>query len=95
MTSLALLIALLPLLPSRFSGTTRDAAAAPTTQPIEKSAPTTQPTLGKHSSETQSVHRGTLTVPIDGQGYLEPIDPLEVRIRPKVYVGELTITDIA
>ena len=94
MNSLALLIALLPLLPSRFSGTTRDAVAAPTTQPVEKGAPTTQLSSGQHSQETQSVHRGTLTVAIDGQGYLEPVDPLEVRIRPKVYAGELAITQI-
>ena len=94
MKALALILALLPLLPSKFSGTTNDAASAPTTRPSEASAPATQPS-GQHSQITQSVHRGTLTIAIDGQGYFEAIDPLEVRIRPKVYAGELTITQIA
>jgi len=90
----ALILALLPLLPSRFSGTTNDAASAPTTRPSETSTPATQP-AGQHSQATQSVHRGTLTIAIDGQAYFEPIDPLEVRMRPRAYAGELTIAQIA
>lgn len=98
MKALALVLALLPLLPSHFSSTTKDAASEPTTRPADKASADKKSSetesATKPSQETQSVHRGTLTVAVDGTGYLEPVDPLEVRIRPKVYGGELTIAHV-
>ncbi|HXE55367.1 MAG TPA: hypothetical protein VN541_20250 [Tepidisphaeraceae bacterium] len=32
---------------------------------------------------------------IEAKGYIEPVDPLEVRIRPRLYSGELTIAYLA
>ena len=68
-----------------------DTPAPPTTATSQPSAlPATAP-----SAQTSLVHRGDLELTIDAQGYLEPIDPFEVRIRPKSYGGELTILAIA
>jgi multidrug efflux pump subunit AcrA (membrane-fusion protein) len=46
------------------------------------------------SAATTAVKRGSLPMKFDASGYLEPIDPFDVRIRPKAYGGELTITAI-
>lgn len=88
MNTLAMLLALLPLLPSRSGHTTGEGSSAPTTQ---RSDTTTQPT---EHGPTVSVHRGTLTTAVDAQGYFEPVDPLDVRFRPKAYSGELTIASL-
>ena len=86
--ALAVTLALLPLLPSRSGHTTSEAPGAPTTQ---SSHPTSQP--AGHDA-TMSVHRGTLTTAVDAQGYFEPVDALDVRIRPKAYGGELPIASL-
>lgn len=60
-------------------------------------APATQPsttTATKPAADVTAVKRGSLSLSIDAQGSFEPIDPFEVRIRPKLYNGELTITAI-
>lgn len=57
-------------------------------------APPAPPTTGPSAPTTQ-VHRGNLALSIDAQGYFEPVDDFEVRIRPKGYGGELTIVSIA
>lgn len=87
MNTLVMLLALLPLLPSRSGHTTRDASSAPTTQRSDATQPTER-------GPTVSVHRGTLTTAVDAQGYFEPVDPLDVRFRPKAYAGELTIASL-
>ena len=89
MKLLAVTLVLLPLIPSGFSASPSAVAPPPSTQPVVKPSPTTQPSGG-----VISVHRGTLSAVVDAQGYFEPIDPFEVRFRPKVYTGELTITSI-
>ena len=90
MNTLGLLLVLLPLLPPRFAQTGSDAAPA-TTQPITRSeGPATQP-----AGPTISIHRGALTTVVDATGYFEPIEPLEVRVRPKAYGGELTVKSVA
>lgn len=82
MTRLALILALLPL------RGLHAAANAP-------DHPATQPSATVAHDKTVSVHRGDLTTSIDAQGYIEPVDGLEVRVRPKVYSGELTIASAA
>lgn len=64
-------------------------ASAPATQPAT-THPATQP-----AADTTTVKRGALSITIDSQGSFEPIDLVEVRIRPKAYNGELTITSVA
>jgi multidrug efflux pump subunit AcrA (membrane-fusion protein) len=44
------------------------------------------------SSTEPSTHAAADT---DVEGYLQPVDPLEVRLRPKAYTGDLTIVSIA
>lgn len=88
MNALAMILALLPLLPSKPAHTTGDASAMPTTQ---RSEATTQPS---ERGPTISVHHGTLTTAVDAQGYFEPVDPLDVRFRAKAYAGELTIASL-
>jgi HlyD family secretion protein len=63
-------------------------------------ASTTQPTTSPSTSAatepaTTVVKRGSLPMKFDASGYFEPVEPFEVKIRPKVYAGELTITAIA
>ena len=41
------------------------------------------------------VHRGSLAAEVEAQGYFEPEEPFDVRVRPKVYSGEMTIKAIA
>ena len=87
MNTLVTLLALLPLLPSKSGHTTGEASSAPTTQRSEA-------TPRSERGPTVSVHRGTLTAAVDAQGYFEPVDPLDVRFRPKAYAGELTIASL-
>ena len=79
---------LLALLISSLSFVNLAHADGPTTAPAT-SAPATQP-----AAATTTVKRGSLSITIDTQGSFEPIDPFEVRIRPKAYTGEMTITSI-
>jgi HlyD family secretion protein len=41
------------------------------------------------------VKRGSLALRFEASGYFEPVDPVEVRIKPKAYAGELTIEHVA
>ena len=86
MISLAITLALLPL---KNSHAPLEAPNTATTRPaveiVKKSAST---------DATAAVRRGDLTTAIDALGYLEAVDPMDVRIRPKAYGGELTITSV-
>lgn len=86
MIALALTLALLPTQPAH--GTTERPDVA-TTQ--SDHAPSS--TDAKKPS-TVSVHRGSLGGAVDAQGYFEPAEPYDLRIRPKVYQGELAIKSI-
>ncbi|HWP40845.1 MAG TPA: biotin/lipoyl-binding protein, partial [Tepidisphaeraceae bacterium] len=57
------------------------------------SAPATLPKPA--DDELTTVTTGTIEAVIELDGYFEPIDPLEVRIRPKAYQGALEIKSIA
>jgi HlyD family secretion protein len=50
---------------------------------------------GEKNEPTISVHRGTAAPDVEAQGYFEPAEPFDVRIRPKAYNGELKIGKIA
>jgi multidrug efflux pump subunit AcrA (membrane-fusion protein) len=52
-------------------------------------APSTQTT------ETTPVTRGTITALIEADGYLEPIEPVEIRVRPESYQGDLKVKSVA
>src|SRR5206468_776794 len=41
------------------------------------------------------VKRGAIHPHIDADGFFEPIDPLEVRVRPEAFVGDLKIVSLA
>ena len=83
----------LALLPAKFFHSSADASNAPATQTSEVAVDQHGPSEGEKA--TLSVNRGSLSDSIDAQGYFEPVDPFEVRIRPKTYSGELTIKSIA
>lgn len=90
MRVLALTLALLPLNPPHGS---TEVPSLPTTQPAaEKAGPASD---SNEKGQTVSVHPGSLATVVDAQGYFEPVDAFEVRIRPKVYAGELTIVAAA
>ncbi len=52
------------------------------------SAPATQP------APTSVVKRGSLSLDIEVQGSFDPVDAFEVRLRPKAYIGEMTINAV-
>src|SRR4051812_39564088 len=59
---------------------------------------TTQSTTQFTTKESEAPNhptRGNLTPRIETDGYFEPIDALEVRIRPEAYQGELKIVSAA
>jgi HlyD family secretion protein len=85
--ALALTLALLPTKPAH---ATADVPPVPSTQPAEATARS-----DSKKESTISVHRGSLANAVDAQGYFEPAEPYDLRIRPKVYAGELTIKSIA
>jgi HlyD family secretion protein len=85
--ALALTLALLPTKPAHVK---TGLSTAPSTQSAHAPA---QAELNKQP--TISVHRGSLSGTVDGQGYFEPTEPWDIRIRPKVYAGEMTIQSIA
>src|SRR4051794_36094921 len=59
-------------------------------------APATGPsTVPAREKETLTVKRGSINASIDADGYFEAIDPVEVRVRPKQYQGELLILSAA
>lgn len=62
------------------------AGAAPTTAPATAPAPSTQPTA--------KVRRGDLAGNIEAPGVFEPVEPFELRIRPRSYQGELLIRSV-
>ena len=84
MIVLAMTLALLPINPPHASG---DVPSVPGTQPVL--APSPAPRV-----PTVSAHHGALNASVEAQGYFEPVDPLEIRIRPKAYSGDLTITSV-
>jgi multidrug efflux pump subunit AcrA (membrane-fusion protein) len=86
MHALALIFALLPMNVSHSSGDTPTPAG---TRPAEHSSATDS------KSPTVVVHRGSLAPDVEAQGYFEPQEPFDVRVRPKVYAGEFTIKQIA
>ena len=57
---------------------------APSTAPAKPA--TTEP-----APQTSTISRGSLTLTINAEGAFDPVDPFEVRLRPKLYQGELTI----
>jgi multidrug efflux pump subunit AcrA (membrane-fusion protein) len=58
-------------------------------------ATTTSVATTQAEKETVAVKRATIKCAIDLDGYFEPIDATEVRIRPKQYQGELEIVSAA
>jgi len=52
------------------------------------SDPASVPSTGP---STTAVKRGTLDLTVKASGWLEPVDPYELRIRPKAYSGDLII----
>jgi HlyD family secretion protein len=45
--------------------------------------------------DTVAVKKATITIGVDADGYFEPIEPFDVRIRPEQYAGELKIVSAA
>lgn len=88
MIALALTLALLPTKPPH--GGPTDVSTAATTQ----SSNTTAESSDSKKQATISVHHGSLRNAVDAQGYFEPPEPYDIRIRPKVYAGELAIKSI-
>lgn len=52
----------------------------------------TQP--AETDKDVVAVKRGTLVVTVDADGYFEPVDAAEVRVRPESYQGDLEIQSI-
>jgi HlyD family secretion protein len=88
--ALAVTLALLPLNAFRDGG---QVSTSPATQPSIQTAPPSAPSASR--GPTMSVHRGSISSAVEAQGYFEPIDSFEVRLRPKVYAGDLLIKSIA
>ena len=83
---LALILALLPM---NVSHVTTDPSTSATTRPAEHTEATDR------KEPTISVHRGSLEADVEAQGYFEPVEAFDVRVRPKAYAGELAIKSIA
>lgn len=70
---------------------------------VASSQPATEVTLGVAVAAQTSAGPATSSAGpastnpsgFEAEGYLQPVDPFEVRIRPKAYGGELTIVSIA
>lgn len=86
MIALALTLALLPSQQAPGSTERPDVATTQSAQAPASSESKKQATV--------SVHRGSLGGAVDAQGYLEPAEPYDLRIRPKLYQGELAIQSI-
>jgi HlyD family secretion protein len=87
-----LLAVTLALLPVKINHGAGEIVNLPATQPASQAAVSTDPSP---RGPTVSVHKGALTTAVDAQGFFEPVDPFEVRLRPKAYGGDLTITSVA
>jgi len=58
-------------------------------------APATKPSTKPDDAESMvKVVRGSLPLRIDGEGMLEPVDAVEIRLKPKVFTGEMTIKSV-
>lgn len=90
MIALALTLALLPTKPAHGS---TDLSNAPSSQPASQEARAIEASDASKRPSV-SVHRGSLGSAVEAQGYFEPVEPSDIRIRPKVYSGELTIKSI-
>lgn len=73
-------------------------AGAPTTEPAPATRLTTRPATTTHASApapatrpTHKVARGSIPLILRAVGTFEPVDPMEVRLRPDAYKGELKI----
>jgi multidrug efflux pump subunit AcrA (membrane-fusion protein) len=51
-------------------------------------------TAASQPDDTTAVARGTIIATVEVDGYLEPIDPVEVRIRPESYQGDLKVKSV-
>lgn len=73
-----------------------DAAKTPATSPTTSptSAPSSQPTTAP-STATQVVKKGRISMKIDATGTFLPATPVEVRVRPDAFKGELNIVTAA
>jgi multidrug efflux pump subunit AcrA (membrane-fusion protein) len=74
-------------------------ASTPTTTAHATARASTQPTTSASAEPatapaTVAVKRGTLAMKFDAGGYFEPIDSVDVKIKPKAYAGEMTILSI-
>jgi len=55
-----------------------------------------EPTTKETSKpETVAVARATVQATVTADGYFEPVDPLEIRLKPEAYAGDLKIVSIA
>ena len=70
-----------------------DGPKTPVTTSSPTSAPSSQPTTAP--SATQTVKKGRISMKIDATGTFLPATPVEVRIRPDAYKGDLTIVAAA
>lgn len=61
----------------------------------EKSAAAEKEKPAAAEKETCKVEKGTLTLAVDAEGTFETTDPVEIRLRPKAYSGDLTIVAAA
>jgi multidrug efflux pump subunit AcrA (membrane-fusion protein) len=57
--------------------------------------PATTGSTSTTAKDSYLVKRGSVDASIDADGYFEATDPLEIRIRPKAYQGELIILSVA
>ncbi len=64
------------------------AMAAPSTKPA------TDPGKGVADTKTVKVERGSMPIQVEGEGVLEPVDAVEIRLKPKAFNGELAIKSV-
>ena len=57
--------------------------------------PATTKSTQPATNEAAVVKKGTIKPHVDAEGYFEPVDPLEVRLRPEAYSGDLRIGSVA
>src|SRR2546430_12986465 len=61
---------------------------------LHAEAPSTSASKPAKDKDTITVKRGTIAASIDADGYFDAVDPLDVRVKPKQYQGELTILSV-
>ncbi|CAN5411678.1 hypothetical protein BH10PLA1_BH10PLA1_13820 [soil metagenome] len=64
-------------------------ATKPSTKPVESAAKG-----DKDADAMVKVARGSLPLQIEGEGVLEPVNAVEIRLKPKVFAGELAIKSV-